>query len=359
MKKVLTKQERDAIINRAIEQVRRLRVSLGPIETKKITAPTVTVMDWKDVKSFNQPGLKIAYAIHFESTKNVTDRLKRFIKLNEKALAHHLLEDTPRTARRPRRQIVNMRDVRRGRAINPGLIRLLGGTVCHLPHGHGRISDFDVEKDFDDDGTPVIVVIRSDDEIDVPDYKMKHVRRSEWKKKQKNKNLSYGGGGGGDDDAPTHKFLMAPLYDQMLIEAMKKVDQEMTDGKHVNRHKWKDNEGFHEKEFNNCSLLVCLFFYVYLQELYVDTSFYSNKKAFFDYCEGRLGKGFNLKTYRSFFKNIEKLQWRKDSFDEYMKGRVSPDPDPDPGLANLYFWRELYLKASRYFKEILTPTVKE
>ena len=353
MKKKLSKVEKDAIINKAIEQAKRLTASYGPLPTKKITGPTVTIMEWKDVKAFNQPGLKIAYAIHLDSTKNVPANLKRLVKLNEQGLLkEYSLIDTPRKTRRTRRQVLNMRDVRRGRGGNPDLVRLFGGMACYMPGRHRGTSNFDVEKEFDDDGTPVIVVIRSDDEPEVPEYKVKHVKRSEWKKKQ-------GTSGGGDEVPPTQHFLKAPLKDEMLIEAMKKVDQEMTDGKHANYHKWEDKEGFHEKEFNNCSLLVCLFFYVYLQKLYADVSFYRNKKAFFDYCEGKLGKGFNLKSYRSFFKNIEKLQVRKDSFDCFMKGTVQPNPHPDSGLANLYFWRELYLLSSRCFKEVLTPPATE
>lgn len=352
MKKKLSKVEKDAIINKAIEQAKRLTASYGPLPTKKITGPTVTIMEWKDVKAFNQPGLKIAYAIHLDPTKNIPANLKRLVKLNEQGLLkEYSLIDTPRMARRTRRQVLNMRDVRRGRGGNPDLVRLFGGMACYMPGRHRGISNFDVEKEIDDDGTPVIVVIRSDDEPEVPEYKVKHVKRSEWKKKQ--------GTSGGNDEPPTQHFLKAPLKDEMLIEAMKKVDQEMTDGKHANYHKWEDKEGFHEKEFNNCSLLVCLFFYVYLQKLYADVSFYRNKKAFFDYCEGKLGKGFNLKSYRSFFKNIEKLQVRKDSFDCFMKGTVQPNPHPDSGLANLYFWRELYLLSSRCFKEVLTPPATE
>lgn len=56
--------------------------------------------------------------------------------------------------------------------------------ACYMPGRHRGTSNFDVEKEFDDDGTPVIVVIRSDDEPEVPEYKVKHVKRSEWKKKQ-------------------------------------------------------------------------------------------------------------------------------------------------------------------------------
>ncbi len=354
MKKKLSTVEKDAIIHLAMKKARHLTMSYGPLPTKKITGPTVTVMEWKDVKTFHQPGLKIAYAIHFDPSKNVPANLKHLLKLNEQGLLkEYSLIDTPRKGRRTRRQIWNMRDVRRYRGISPDLRRLLGSGVCYLPSDHARISDFDLEKVFEDDGTPVIVVIRSDDEPEVPEYKVKHVRKSEWEKKRKQVTA------GSDDVPPTQIFLKAPLKDEMLIEAMKKADQEMTDGKHANYHKWEDKEGFHEKEFNNCSLLVCLFFYVYLQKLYADISFYRNKKAFFDYCEGKLGKGFNLKSYRSFFKNIEKLQVRKDSFDCFMKGTVLPDPHPDSGLANLYFWRELYLLSSRCFKEVLTAPATE
>lgn len=116
MKKKLSKVEKDAIINKAIEQAKRLTASYGPLPTKKITGPTVTIMEWKDVKAFNQPGLKIAYAIHLDSTKNVPANLKRLVKLNEQGLLkEYSLIDTPRKTRRTRRQVLNMRDVRRGR----------------------------------------------------------------------------------------------------------------------------------------------------------------------------------------------------------------------------------------------------
>ena len=359
MKKILTKQEHDAVINKVIEQKRHLKVPFGLQQTKKITGPTVAVMEWKDVKTFNQPGLKIAYAIHLDSKKYLTEKLKRLLKLNERGLlAQYSLLDNPKKGRYTVSRKPTLRDMKRHRGIlgfNPNLMRIRGGRVCQFPGIHGRISDFDVEKEFDDDGTPVIVVIRSDDEPEVPEYKMKHVRRSEWKKK-KDQNTP---NDGGNDDKPTNVFLKAPLCDQMLIEAMKKVDRELTAGKHASYQKWKDDNGFHEKEFNNCSLLVCLFFYVFLQELYADVSFYRNRKAFLDYCEGKLGKGFNMKTYRSFFKKIAKLQVRKDSFDKYMKGKVQPDPHQYTGLANLYFWRELYLRAARCFNEIFIRAASE
>jgi hypothetical protein len=82
--------------------------------------------------------------------------------------------------------------------------------------------------------------------------------------------------------------------------------------------------------------------------------------ALLDWYTFKLFVGILLRYHlHSFFKNIEKLQVRKDSFDCFMKGTVQPNPHPDSGLANLYFWRELYLLSSRCFKEVLTAPATE
>lgn len=365
MKKKLSKVEKDAIINKAIEQAKRLTASYGPLPTKKITGPTVTVMEWKDVKTFHQPGLKIAYAIHLDSTKNIPANLKRLVKLNEQGLLkEYSLIDIPRKGRRMRRQVLNMRDVRRGRGGNPDLVRLFGGMACYMPGRHRGTSNFDVEKEFDDDGTPVIVVIRSDDESEVPEYKVRHVKRSEWKKKQK-KQCTFGGGGGGgsDDGPPTQHFLKAPLKDEMLIEAMKAADQEMTGGDHAGHLRWTEDGEQHDKSFHNGYLMVCLFMYVYLMKLYAEGDFYNRRKAFYDYCYNGLENDendkMNLKTYNYFQQNVQKLQARKESFEDFYMAKEKFIPEYVKGKANLLFWYELYRQTAHIFDRILTPVAAE
>ena len=98
-------------------------------------------------------------------------------------------------------------------------------------------------------------------------------------------------------------------------------------------------------------------------KLYAEGDFYNRRKAFYDYCYNGLENDendkMNLKTYNYFQQNVQKLQARKESFEDFYMAKEKFIPEYVKGKANLLFWYELYRQTAHIFDRILTPVAAE
>lgn len=155
-------------------------------------------------------------------------------------------------------------------------------------------------------------------------------------------------------------FLKAPLTDDMLTEALASTAAALLNDEHTARMKWKDDEGYHEKEYGVNHLLVCLFYYVYINELHASSSFFFRQRTqFHDYCIKNLPDGLGICTERYFRNCINKLQLKSCSFDEYIRCGIKPKVEWQKGQFNVEFWYAVYREASRHYAKTLIPTVQD
>ena len=318
----------------------------------------VKVTTLKEAKEFSKPGMKVACAIPYDASKSWKENLAYVRRLNAYGIIRQcsLIDAAPWTARPAGRQR-SVRELLMRRAVNAHkafMTKLLKARYAMATMECNAIPDFDVEQTTDPDGIPVIIIITEDGRL--PRYIIESLSRKDWEKRKKGKGRHGQCDDGGDGD--DNQLLRKPLKDQMLIDGMRDVDKKLTAGQHMELLTWNVMQGSRTKGYNNCHLLTCLFFYVWLNKLYRNPGFYNQRKAFFNYCENHLGKDFELKSYRAFYENINKLQSEKPRFDECIKGTVEPSREKQVGKVELYFWLLLYRKAMPYFKHALTPDDK-
>lgn len=163
----------------------------------------------------------------------------------------------------------------------------------------------------------------------------------------------------GDDSAALtagskNQFLKAPMTDDLLPEALKAAVKALLNDEHKARMKWKDPEGYHEKEYGVNHLLVCLFYYIEVRAYNVSSSFFWRQRTqFHDYFSEHLPTGISICSERYFRICIHKLQWKSCSFNQYIISGVKPQVEWQKGQFNVEFWYAVYCKASRCYDEFL------
>ena len=221
----------------------------------------------------------------------------------------------------------------------------------HLDGPVNMSMDFDVEKDTDSDGTPVVVIITPT--VEMPVFKVRHEVRPKVKKDEKERRK------GPTPPNGEHLYLKAPLTDNLLVEALKKADEDLLGTDHVGTVKWKENLSRQERAIGDHHLLVCLFFYVYFHQLYADSRFYGvQRKSFYEFCTSRMGEGHTFNKLRSFQKTVNLLQVRNLSFENYYKAASKDDDGYEKDKPSLPMWYKLYLMAADSFEKVLMPRAK-
>ncbi len=169
----------------------------------------------------------------------------------------------------------------------------------------------------------------------------------------------------GDDSAalPTganNQFLKAPMTDDLLPEALKAAVTALLNDEHKARMRWKDPEGYHEKEYGINHLLVCLFYYIEVRAYNVSSSFFWRQRTLFhDYFSEHLPTGISICSERYFRICIHKLQWKSCGFDEYVRNGVKPQVEWQKGQFNVEFWYAVYCKASRCYDEFFEKMMRK
>lgn len=320
----------------------------GELNAQSVTRPTLAVMTKEEVRDFNVPGLRISQKFTTLSGSNLSATLRKAVSaMHSRTINISVGGIQPVTAQwkgKPTDDIIQrwgkLRQLQRWKE-RGGIGRI---QPCDQPKLEHPIS-----TTLPDSRLIVIVVpesIGSEYEVTVK------VRRRSSDEEEKtaldNKTVR--------KEEPDDGLLKAPLTDDLLIEAIVAADKGLTDGSHTGRAEWTEESERHERDFHVHHLMVCLFFYIYLHQLYANPKFYFDQRsAFFDYCKKRLPQDIDLYTPRYFAKSIKDLQVRESRFEDYVRDKDKTEPPYEKGKPSLLFWYDIYRRASEYFEQVLRP----
>ena len=316
----------------------------------KVRRPT-TMMSMNKARAHRRQGKQPVYTYRLESREQLEAILKELLKNNARGTLNVRI---PVVDSKEKKVLSPLsKAALRRRMLAKGL-RIGGKNRSHysvqLPGFHSQQDDIEIELGRDPDGTPVIRIYSRTREI--PPYKVQHIVGKR-KKKRVNDDDD-------DDDDPGHVFIKEPYNDDMLINAMMAADEGMLDENHKKLLKWKEDSEYHEKQFHDHHLLVCLFFYILVHKLNSNPDFYScQRKQFHEFVCRRLPRDFDIKGDRHFSKSIDSLQLRRDDFKQYLKDGKRPDTKRETGEANMAFWYDIYQKAAVFFEKVLKPELVE
>lgn len=340
----------------------------GKLTRYKVTRPTVVLMTKIEARSFRVLGLRVSRVFSASSPRFFIEailyahRLSRLGKINiaiDGPFA--ILSKDGNTV--PELNVISStgQDTDTGYGMRKFLHRkAFNRALCYempdysvlraLSKSHGIIPDIEIELESDPDGTPVIVVITP---THIPPvYKLKHVfreSRSGIRKDDKPQN------NGGEPPVP-QKYLKVPNDDMLIISALQETDKKLLNESHVKNMKYRGSSGYKIKQFNDIHLLVCLFFYIYVNGLNASGNFYFGQRgAFHEFCVKNVPQGINLGSKSYFTRCINKLENAHYSFKDYIKADKKPDIMHEIGDFDFVFWYEIYLKAESYFKQIIKP----
>lgn len=159
---------------------------------------------------------------------------------------------------------------------------------------------------------------------------------------------------------PNNQFLKAPMTDDQLTEALKTAVAALLNDEHKARMRWKDNEGYHEKEYGVNHLLICLFYYIEVRAYNQSSSFFWRQRTqFHDYFSEHLPEDISICSERYFRICIHKLQWKSCGFDEYIRSGKKPQVEWEKGQFNVEFWYAIYRKASQCYDEFFQKKMQK
>lgn len=321
----------------------------GEVSQHLVKRPTLAVMTKEQARTFKMPGWRVSRTFYPVAGTSLSETLQEAIKAAKARRINLLVNGLFHTVEVPRQY-------RKGRVIKPDL--RMRRRMQYGQRGGGYVAgpvnmsmDFDVEKEMGPDGTPVVVIITPTAEI--PVFKVRHEVRPKVEKDEKERRK------GPTPPNGEHLYLKAPLTDDLLVEALKKADEDLLGTDHVGTVKWKENLSRQERAIGDHHLLVCLFFYVYFHQLYADSRFYGvQRKSFYEFCTSRMGEGHTFNKLRSFQKTVNLLQVRKLSFENYYKAASKDDDGYEKDKPSLPMWYKLYLMAADSFEKVLMPRAK-
>lgn len=321
----------------------------GGVSLHLVKRPTLAVMTKEQARTFKATGWRISRTFYPVAETSLSETLQQAIRAIKARRINLLVNGLCHTVEVPRQY-------RKGRVIKPDLRVRRRMQYGHKGGGHldGPVNmsmDFDVEKDTDSDGTPVVVIITPT--VEMPVFKVRHEVRPKVEKDEKERRK------GPTPPNGEHLYLKAPLTDDLLIEALKKAGEDLLGTDYVGTVKWKENLSRQERAIGDHHLLVCLFFYVYFHQLYADSRFYGvQRKSFYEFCTSRMGEGHTFNKLRSFQKTVNLLQVRKLSFENYYKAASKDDDGYEKDKPSLPMWYKLYLMAADSFEKVLMPRAK-
>ncbi len=333
---------------------------------QSFSQPTVAVMTKDEVQNFRMRGLKIVHSHTLEDPRALPEAVKKAMMLSRTGNINMVvtgrnavvIKDIPDNAAVVKPTIFGLPSTtRKKRAMarlagkgpmmmsrsagGPGKTSLVG-AIRQVRVGKGE--KVEIELQSEKDGTQVIVIITEEGQP-IPDVRVKHVVR----KRGTTVHV--------DDDKPKPKpmrFLKEGYDDTLIIEAMKKADKEMLNDEHKARLKYKDDEKYKFKMFNDGNLLVCLFYYIYINKLYHSETFWDGQRGHFHkFCKKHLPETFTLSSDSYFTRCIANLHTSCGGFEWYMETQGKLSRQRGKGEFDLPFWYELYRRASSYFQCVL------
>lgn len=205
----------------------------------------------------------------------------------------------------------------------------------------------EVEVEEGPQGMPVIVIISPPGVT--PTYMVKHKVKSE-KDSDKGGKEPPGGGGGGNT------FLKKEYKDRQMIDALIESSRQEFGGGHegtIRYHVGVNNDKV--KKYSDIHLLICLFFYIHLNKLYLSDSFYNGQRGrFVAYCRNELEKsGYKFCSSSYFSRAVNELVYYNGGFEEYIKADKKPEINLLSGNQDFVFWYEIYRRVSVCFSKAI------
>ena len=149
-------------------------------------------------------------------------------------------------------------------------------------------------------------------------------------------------------------ILKAPLRDEQIIEALELAIDRLLNRRHSAYVELSDDTDGFKKRYNEFHLLVCLFFFIDINELNAKSDFSNNQRAtFHHYCEGHFDNDFDFKSRRYFSDIINTLGLRGYGFERYIKEGGKATVKRRTGEQDLVFWYQIYKKAAVSYTKIL------
>ena len=337
----------------------RLFPVFGDFSSQTIKRPTLTFMTDSEVRTFNKPGLKISLAVKVKPGHSIPTILQKVIQESpEKTIPLLVRPHRPISILLKKEIAISAMErktlVRTSRGFGGGLIRGIDAPVRASSGSSGSSGGFPQYPSFENSigksSRNIVIVVPVPEETDV---EVTVKVRKNGDVERINKIVS-------PKKKKVNKILKESYNDTLLIEALKTADKELFEGKHKGILIWKEDGEYHEKDFHNAYILVCLFLFIYFKKLYADGDFYKNKLAFYNYCfKGLCNDGedsLKLMSYNYFCQNIKDLQVRKERFEDYVKAEKKFTPLYEKGKANLLFWYEMYCKATCIFERFFSQS---
>lgn len=323
-------------------------------------------MTKEEAMNFRMRGLKIVHSHTVEDPRALTEAVKKAMTLSRTGNINMVvtgrnavvIKDVPNdvdvvkpnifavsgTSRRQRHlaRLADKRTIIKSRSTGGINKTTIVGAVRQMRVG--KEQQVEIELQSEKDGTQVIVIITEEGQP-IPDVRLKHVV------KRRGTMVHV------EDDKPKPeplKFLKEGYDDSLIIEAMKKADKEMLNDEHKARLRYRDDSKYKFKMFNDGSLLVCLFYYIYINKLYRSETFWDGQRGHFHkYCKEHLPEAFTLSSDSYFTRCITSLHTSGGGFERYMETQGKLSRLRNKGEFDLPFWYELYRRVSSYFQVVL------
>ena len=315
----MSRRKRWAKIWQLLKQVSLFRGNKYVPQYVSAGEPTVTLMKPSEARSFNQPGKKISYIAPCQEREDIEKAVIIACGMSMTGRAKLTLGDE---------SVI----YDKGEPVEPS-----HRFDCPLN------STIQVGLEEKADGTPVVVIIT--DTPEMPTFQIKHVVRERF---QEEKPAATPPG--------HHVFLEAPCNDEQIIKALTLASSRLLNQKHTGFIEKKSEADGYKKPYNDFHLMVCLFFYIYVNELYADGSFYNSQRSqFHKYCCDHLSKDCVTNTKRYFTGCINNLETKGFGFEKYIRIKEKPFLKQKTGEQDLTFWYSIYCKAAISFDEVLNP----
>lgn len=329
----------------------KLTVTLSDMAVKpSVKDPTVTLMTMPQVQAYSKQGFKIAFTTPVESEKTLLSTIKQALKMSPTGKVNFVKDGRYTVLKEIGDEIKPLRTLPQGhRGLGPLAIVVDRHVVGHVRPG------FEVKKEILPDGTYAIVIITPTEEI--PPYLVKREVRKQEETEEKN-DVAYIAGR--MKTTAGHTFLKAPYTDKELISAMAVAIRELLNDELTGHLKWREGDNYHIKEYTVHHLLVCLFFYIYVNGLHNRSNFFFRQRSkFHEYYTKHNPEHFKICTERYFRDCIQKLTEKNCGLDEYLMNGMKPKGVWKKGMFSVEFWYALYERAAEQFDKVLKTTAQK
>ena len=353
----------------------RLKHTYGISSQQAMGTPSfaVSLMTADEIKTFDKPDLRIAGILENKAGADGSKLSQMVAELKAKHLpGMDVTVLVPESSRyvttRPGSKMKLLR--RQRQPLGPGLGKLFklnrpnvsfvtgisaSRFIAHMEQSGMKVTRvspeiFEAAGGRDADGNFYVVLTTNTDTL--PDYKIIHVVKKDGDENQtvaREKRKT-------DARKAPRKILCDELDDELIIEALTAANKEMLGDQKTGVMEWEDDGGRHTRMFSRIHLLVCLFYYLYVNDLLPDKSdFLGGRQNFRRFCENHLPDELKKGLYsdRYFRTLLNKLQGERPDFRKYIMAPVKPQTEWQKGGVPLAFWYAIYCQAAPLFASVL------